>query len=314
MSQDKPLDTPDLWNQAVFDKFDLPVNSPVTPGQLTTESEIQFRCHKGVSCFNECCMSIDLTLTPYDVVRMSRRLEITTTQFISAFTHPFDLDAHGMPGLKLKPVEGGSACIFVRPEGCSIYDDRPTACRYYPLGIMGMRRKDEAELQDVFFMVKEPHCKGHDEDRKLSVAQYRREQQVEPYDDLNRDWFDIIVKKRSAGPTIGTPSERSFQLFYLASYDLDGFRGFTQSSGFTDMFALDDDERRAIDEDDAALLRFSMRFMKQVFFGENTIAKRDGADARRYDARKDAIVQKHHANVEKHSLRDPQSEAEDQGS
>jgi len=312
MTQDKPEDRDSLWNEAVFDRFDLPVNSPVTPGQLTLDSQIRFNCHKGISCFNECCMSIDLTLTPYDILRMSRHLGITTTQFISTFTYKFDLDPHGMPGLKLKPVDGGSACIFVRPEGCSIYEHRPTACRYYPLGIMGMRRKDEAQLQDVFFKVKEPHCKGHDEDRTLTVAEYRREQGVGIYDELNREWFDIIVKKRSAGPSVGAPSERSFQLFYLASYDPDGFRAFTQSPGFNDMFALDDQERRAIDEDDEALLRFAMRFMKQVFFGENTIPKREGADHRRYEARKEVIMAKHRQNVEKYSLRDPSAGAEEQ--
>lgn len=312
MSQDKPADGSGLRNQAVFDKFELPVNSPVTPGQLTADSEIRFRCHKGVSCFNECCMSIDLTLTPYDILRMARSLGITTTQFISTFTFRFDLDPHGMPGLKLKPVEGGSACIFVRPEGCSIYADRPTACRYYPLGVMGMRRKDEAELQDVFFMVKEEHCKGHEEDRRLTVADYRREQDVETYDALNREWFDVIVKKRSAGPSVGSPSQRSFELFYLASYDADGFRAFTQSTGFSDMFALDDEERAAVDGDDEALLRFATRFMKQVFFGENTIPKRDGADQRRYQARKEVIMAKHQHNVEKYSLRDPSAGAEEQ--
>ncbi len=43
--------------------FDIPHKSPV---KLNGDSKIQFNCHTGVSCFNECCKQADLTLTPYD--------------------------------------------------------------------------------------------------------------------------------------------------------------------------------------------------------------------------------------------------------
>ena len=36
----------------------------------------------------------------------------------------------------------------------------------------------------------------------------------------------------------GSPSERSFALYFLASYELDGYRAFTQSAGFNVMFNL----------------------------------------------------------------------------
>jgi len=307
----KDIDTPELFNDPVFEKFDLPVDNPVRPQQLNVDSTIQFSCHKGVSCFNECCMNIDFTLTPYDILRMSRRLGLTTTQFIALFTQQYELDPHGMPGLKMKPVEEGTACQFVTEEGCSVYADRPTACRYYPLGIMGMRRKGEGKLEDVYFLVKEPHCKGHEEDNRISIADYRKEQGADVYDDMNREWLDVIVKKRSAGPTVGAPSERSFQLFYLASYDLDGFRKFTQTDSFNAMFELSDEERRAVDEDDKALVAFAMRFLKQVLFGEMSVPLRQGAAKARYDERKDVIQRKHEEAVAKYRLQDPREGAED---
>ena len=307
MSNEK-LDTPDLANDPLFDRFDVPLESPVKPQQLGLDDTIQFHCHKGIECFNACCMNIDFTLTPYDILRLSRRLGLTTTQFVALFGHRYDLDAHGMPGLKMKPVEGGTACQFVTEEGCSVYEDRPTACRYYAMGTMGMRRKDSPVLEDVYFMVKEPHCRGHDEPRTLTVREYREEQKVEHFDDMNREWLDIIVKKRSAGPTVGAPSERSFQLFYLASYDLDGFRAFTQTAGFNAMFDLDADARKALDEDDEALLNFAMRFLKQVLFGEFTIPVKQGAAKQRYDQRKPIIEKKWQEAVEKYRLRDPGDE------
>jgi len=304
MAEDK-LVSEGLANESVFEKFDVPFSSPVQPEQLDLDDTIQFSCFKGIECFNACCKNIDITLTPYDVIRMSRRLGLTTTQFLTLFTTQYDLDAHGMPGIKLKPVEDSTACQLMTEEGCGIYTDRPTACRYYAMGMMGMRRNDEFAIKDVFFMVKEPHCKGHEQDRKLTVREYREEQGVEEFDELNRDWIDMIVKKRSAGPTVGSPSERSFQLFFLASYDLDSFRKFTQSEGFGKMFDLDDALREQLDGDDKALIRFASRFLKQVLFGEQSIDKKEGAPEQRYEERKPVIQKKHEENIAKYSLRDP---------
>jgi hypothetical protein len=179
------------------------------------------------------------------------------------------------------------------------------------MGTMGMRRKGSSELEDIYFMVKEDHCKGHEEPRTLTVREYRQEQGVEEYDEQNREWLDVIVKKRSAGPTVGAPSERSFQLFYLVSYDLDGFRKFTQSEGFNNLFDLDEETRKGLDENDKALLEFAMRYLQQVLFGELTIPLKEGAAKQRYEQRKDVIQKRYEDTVEKYRLRDPREGAED---
>ena len=309
MSSDKP-DDGGLKNENVFERFNVPFESPVAPEQLGPDDVIQFRCHKDIACFNACCKNIDITLTPYDIARMARRLNVPTWQVMLKYTMPYDIDAHGMPGVKMRPVEGGTACQFVTDEGCSIYGDRPTACRYYAMGTMQLRRKEAKQLEDVYFMVKEPHCLGHDEPRTLTVAEYRQEQGVDEYDEINKEWMDIVIKKKSAGPTVGAPSERSLQLFSML-YDLDAFRLFTQSEGFQAMFDIDAATRRALDEDDKALLRFGARFVKQILFGEHSIALKSGAREKRYSERKDMIMKKHQEAVEKYRLKEPPQDDSD---
>lgn len=305
MSSNEPESNSENQRNAIFEKFDIPFQSPVVPQQYTLDDEIQFRCRPGIACFNECCKNIDIVLTPYDIVRLSRHLNIPTWEFLLKYSMHYDMDAHGMPGIKMRPSEGSTACQFMTENGCSVYQDRPTACRYYAMGTMGIRRKDSSALEDVYFLVKEPHCLGHAEDRTLSVRAYRQEQQVEPYDDMNREWLNIIVKKRSSGPTVGAPSERSFQLFALASYDLDAFREFTQSDSFQSMFDLDAVLNYQINTDDEALINFAMRFLKQVLFGERSLPMKAGASEKRYQARKEFIEKKHKASVEQYQLRDP---------
>ena len=265
--------------------------SPIIPVQLTLDDKFQFRCHKGIACFNKCCENIDIMLTPYDIVRLKHRFGITSREFIDAYTVDFQMDGHGMPGLKLKTNEGSTACINLTPEGCRVYADRPAACRYYALGLVSMRRKDTPLEEDSYFVVKEDHCLGHHEPQVQTIRDYRKEQGVDVYDELNHEWRQIILKKRSSGPTVGRPSQRSFELFFLASYDLDGFRQFVASPGFDGVFSLEPAFKQELMQDEAKLLKFGFRLLKQVLFGEKTIPlKPDAAHKRieRYQQRQAA--------------------------
>ena len=248
-----------------------PYQNPIEPVELTLESVIQFDCHKNVSCFNACCRNIDIVLTPYDILRLKRRLELDSREFVGRYTTPYPMDFHNLPGLKMNVKPGTTECVFLSEEGCMVYEDRPAACRYYALGSMGVRKKDESEVEEIFFIVKEDHCRGHEEPRHQTVAEYRYDQGVEVYDDMNREWRDIVLKKRSSGPTVGRPTDRSMQLFDMCSYDIDSFREFIQTPGFREVYDLDDDEFVRLKKDEDFLLNFAMRFLKQVLFGIPTI-------------------------------------------
>ena len=246
--------------------------SVVEPVQLSLDDTFQFRCHRDIPCFNQCCRNIDIALAPYDILRLKKRFNLSSRDFLDRYTRDFPMDGHGMPGLKLATKEGTSECIYLTPEGCGVYEDRPSACRYYALGLLAMRKAGSPSDEDSYFVVKEDHCLGHFEPKVQTVRDYRREQGIEPYDEANREWRQIVLKKRSAGPTIGNPSARSFELFFLASYDFDGFRAFVASPGFSELFELEPALRQEILADDEKLMQFAFRFLKQVLFGEISIA------------------------------------------
>ncbi|MGC2517810.1 MAG: YkgJ family cysteine cluster protein [Burkholderiales bacterium] len=263
------------------DIHDPKPSSPIEPVQLGPGDAFQFRCRKGIPCFNKCCENIDIMLAPYDVLRLKRRLDLSSREFVDGYTRDFQMDGHGMPGLKLATKEESNACVFLTPDGCGVYTDRPSACRYYALGLLSMRKKDSPTDEDSYFVVKEDHCLGHFEPATQTVSEYRREQGLEDYDAVNREWRQIVLKKRSGGPALGKPSRRSMELFFLASYDIDGFRAFVASAGFADLFELDPGERQGLLTDDEKLLRFAFRFLKQALFGEITIPVRQDVAARR---------------------------------
>ncbi|MFS8087369.1 MAG: YkgJ family cysteine cluster protein [Acidobacteriota bacterium] len=262
---------------------DQPIpGSPVLPATFDGAKEIRFQCRKGIACWNACCSNIDISLTPYDILRLKQRFDMGSGEFLQKYTVPYEMERDGIAGVKLRPVDNGTACQFMTDEGCSVYEDRPTACRYYPVALLSLRRQDESTDRDSYALVKEAHCLGHNEPRPITVDKYRQEQGLVEYDALARGWRQLILKKKSSGPTIGKPSIRSRQLFFMACYDVDRFRQFVASDGFSDLYDLPTEEMQKILSDDTELMLFGFRFLMQVLFGDESIPmRREAVEQRR---------------------------------
>ena len=113
-------------NKSLFGTDTNPSN--IVPNKLFLDSEIKFRCHPKVSCFTACCGNINIILTPYDILRIRKELNMSADEFLLRFTKPVFLEKTDMPGVKLNLDENGR-CPFVTEKGCTIYPHRPTTCR-----------------------------------------------------------------------------------------------------------------------------------------------------------------------------------------
>ena len=81
----------------------------------------------------------------------------------------------------------------------------------------------------------------------------------------------MILKKKSSGPSIGKPSRRSLELFFMVCYDIDRFSQFVASESFNRLYDLPAQEMKDILCDDVELMQFGFRFLRQVLFGEESI-------------------------------------------
>ena len=242
----------------------------------------RFQCHPGVPCFTECCADLNLVLTPYDILRLKNRLDLTCREFLDRFTEPVEdrESAHGYPRLRLRMTEGeGRPCPFVTEEGCRLYEDRPSACRIYPLGRATARGAGPGHVIERFFVVREKHCRGFDESKEWSVESWTSDQGLEPYHRLNDQWMDIVTRelKRSSGET----DTRKRQMFYMASYNLDAFRKFVFESSFLRTFELDPGDVENLRNNEEALLEFAFRWLRFALFGERTLAVKSDVLERR---------------------------------
>ncbi len=292
------------------EKSDLPFQSDMVPEMLGLGFNLKFRCHNGISCFNACCKQADITLTPYDILRLKDRLGKSSTDFLKDHTVPFQMDQDGLTGVKLRTTDEG-ACLFMTDEGCSIYADRPTSCRYYPLGHMAMRPTGAVTEETHYFLVREEHCKGHEEDRELTIQDYLEEQELRHHDEMNKEWFQLMLKKRSAGPSVGTPPESTLQMFFMCSYDMDRFRRFVLSESFKNSYDLPETTYEVFGKEDVPLMQFGTRLMKQVFFGERSIPEKDGVWEKRLEERGEVWDARRAAEMQRHQQREDEKYKDD---
>lgn len=261
----------------VFNGVRTQTTDPVRPIRLKPTDTFSFRCHRGVSCWNACCHGADVTLTPYDILRLSRHLGLRPAEFLERYTVPALHEASDMPVAKLKMGgdDGKGPCSFVAAEGCSVYSERPLTCRYYPLGLVSHKLKDADKKEDFHFLVKEPHCKGHLEAKTQTIEEYRREQGVADYEAINRGWVDILMKlaswKSVGGPMGKAPSPQTRQMFFMVSTDVDRFRRFVFETRFLKIYDIPAEAIERIKTDDVALLQLGFAWLKNVLFNEPTL-------------------------------------------
>lgn len=252
-------------------------DSPVVPVQLKPDDSFCFSCHPGVSCWNRCCHGADITLTPYDILRLSRHFGIRPREVLLTYTVPALWDKAELPVAKLKMggEDGKGACAFMTEAGCSIYESRPATCRYYPLGLASMKMKGDTAVEDFYFLVKEPHCRGHDEKKELSVSAFREEQGATQQDIVNRGWIDILMKMASwkvmGGPWGQEPSPQTKKMFFMVSTDVDSLRDFVFKTKFLESYDIAPDAIEQIKTDDEALLLLGFDWMKTILFNEKTL-------------------------------------------
>jgi len=249
--------------------------SVVEPTKLTLNSRFKFRCHKGIKCFTKCCSNINILITPYDVLRMKKRLGLPSEEFLEKHTYMEIDEKSTQPLVKLKMLnDEEKKCPFITPEGCMIYTDRPANCRYYPIG-QGILRKgtDEGPVNEEFyFFVREPHCLGYQEDTEWTIGTWRIDQGVDLYDEMNKEWKEVQLRRNLLIEKLD--SNKQAQV-YTAYYDMDRFRRFVFESRFLDIFEIDPDEIEKIKTDDVPLMKLGFRYVKYLLLLEETMKVRD---------------------------------------
>ncbi len=228
---------------------------------LPPDEPFRFTCHPGVACFGDCCSDLQLMLHPYDVLRLRQALGQASDHFLE---HHADIEAapgSGFPQVSLRMREGGDRpCPFVREGACTVYEDRPGACRSYPVG-RGAQLDEDGRVQVEHLLVREDHCRGFDAGETWTAERWLADQRVAEYLRSNDRHLRLVARWLKEREVLGPGPRR---LVTLALYRPDVLGERIRDGRWPDGEPLPEGQEAAILEDEAARLHHAFDWVESV--------------------------------------------------
>jgi len=184
---------------------------------LSLDDSFNFSC---IQCARCCKNRSDyhrfdkIILTPYDIIRLSRLLMVTTSDFHCRYvdfeTRPRTQSAEAI--LRFKGDEKYNICPFSVDYQCTVYGDRPMSCRIYPLGrlILG----NEA----VIIKPKKTKDCELGNGKRWIVREWLEKMELFHYFEFDRPW-DLFAEIDQLKFNGLSPEKRDF--FFRSLYDMD---------------------------------------------------------------------------------------------
>ena len=138
---------------------------------LKKTDTFNFRCHKGLACFNQCCRNLNLFLYPYDVLRLKKSLKMDSDRFLESHVDVVLRKGNYFPDVLLRMADNEyQTCPFLSDAGCTVYADRPDTCRTFPVehGLLYNDRPGESQI--VSFFRPPDFCQGQHDGAKGKMA------------------------------------------------------------------------------------------------------------------------------------------------
>lgn len=226
-----------------------------------------FSCHPGVSCFGACCSALDLMLTPYDTLRLRRGTAQSSREFVKEYADLVSMPGVGLPLLSMHMQETASKrCPFSHNGGCTVYENRPSACRTYPLG-RATRPGPEGTVEQVF-VLREAHCKGFAEQGQWNAATWMADQGLVPYNASNDRFMNLATDLRQFEAETGRHlSDKQAGMSGLALYQPDDFQRFLTTSHLMDRLDMTRTRREEVLHNEEACLEFGFDWLELSIMG-----------------------------------------------
>lgn len=231
--------------------------------ELKEGATYNFRCYPGIDCFNACCTDLNLVLTPYDILRLRKALDMGGVDFLRQHTTMHMEADTGFPEFRLRMTDNDDkSCAFVTDAGCTVYAHRPGACRMYPLG-RATRPDGQGGVSEQFFIVREDHCHGFAESAEWTGGAWKQDQGFEAYTASNDRYMHILSRIKQTGRPV---PEKMGHMATLAFYKIDEFQRFITHMHVFERVEVDEARQKAILSDEEEALVFAMDWIELMLF------------------------------------------------
>ncbi|MBF0452377.1 MAG: YkgJ family cysteine cluster protein [Candidatus Magnetomorum sp.] len=248
--------------------LDISTMENLSHQRMDARQIFHFRCAPDVSCFNLCCRNLNLFLYPYDVIRLKHRLKMSSARFIDQYTDIIMREGSFFPDVLLKMLETtDKTCPFLTEKGCSVYPDRPDACRTFPLEMGIQYHETSKTYEPVYFFRPPDFCKGADEKQSWTVEKWGLDQEIAAYQHMTIQWAKVksLFQKDPWGPE-GVNGQRG-KMAFMAIYNSDDFREFVFNSSFLKRYKVQNDWLNKMKKKDEILLNVAFDWVKLFLWG-----------------------------------------------
>ncbi len=218
---------------------------------LTDVSPFHFACHDALPCFTQCCKDVNIYLTPYDVLRLRNVLNLGSAEFLAKHTQHFLAKVTNIPVVQLLMDQQTLYCPFVAGSGCQVYENRPWACRMFPL--------DLSPLDGKYHLIAgKERCMGLFERGNRTVGEWLENQGITPYTEMEREYQAVVPERFRPGAAM---NEGLGRVLFLA-YDLDRFSELLKNNAFRKLYDVDEEMLQRVREDGEEMLRLAFRYIR----------------------------------------------------
>jgi uncharacterized protein len=234
-----------------------------------------FCCHADLTCYTTCCRNVNMFLFPYDIIRLKNSLRIDSEDFLRNNVTVVPGNNPYFPSVMMKlSNDAQKSCPFLTKSGCSVYENRPSSCRTYPLERAVDRCPGGKKPNDFYFLTNHSYCLGHGKGRDFSVKEWIRNQKIDDFNLMNDLWAEIdsiFLNNPWKGEERGGQKQ---QLAFMVCYNIDRFRDFVGHNNILKGYRLSGDIRKRIGIDDSELLKFGFEWLKLLLTGKSSLISR----------------------------------------
>ena len=250
-------------------QIDIRDIDPSARNKIGQKDTFRFRCHPQIACFNRCCRNLNLFLYPYDVVRLKKKLGISSDTFIERYVDVVMREGNFFPDVLLKMTENKEkTCPYLTDAGCSVYPDRPDACRSFPLEVGRLYQGNKRLAEPVYFFRPPDFCEGSKEDASWTPETWIKDQDAQEYQRMTAKWSEVKTLFSDNPWTGDAMADPRLKMAFMAAYNVDAFRAFVLGSSFLKRFKVAPKTLKKIKQGDTALMEFGFSWIKLFVWGK----------------------------------------------
>lgn len=113
------------------------------------DDTFKFHCTQCGKC---CIYREDIILSPRDIFRMSKELNLSPPEFFYKYCRSHIGDTSRIPIVRLISVGEDARCPLLKNNKCSVHNVKPAVCALYPLGryiAMDAKKDIEAQMEEA---------------------------------------------------------------------------------------------------------------------------------------------------------------------